>query len=269
MYLKKERTILALPQRYLIFLDEVGVPSFHRDINIYKNPSVYPILTITALIISRKIYGGILMKDIDDIKQDLFGSKNICFHSREIRRKDGIFKIFINDEKYLLFKKRMDDAFEKSSIVIISSSIDKLKLLKKAQIYEKTTGQRYDFGDLYLKCVGFVIERVGHFLSSDDGKVIFESRGKKESKRIQAILSDAKKSGTFYCPRNRFKNIDEEILFFDKKDNINGLQAVDYCAYPFSRHAKNSSDTNNKFFDFLRQFIYKGDYREYGLKEWP
>ena len=99
--------------------------------------------------------------------------------------------------------------------------------------------------------------------------MIFEIRGKKESRRIQAVLTDAKQSGTFYCPRQRFTNIADEFFFFTKADNINGLQLVDYCTYPFARHAKNKFDPDNKFFDILRGYIYKGDYGEYGLKEWP
>ena len=82
-------------------------------------------------------------------------------------------------------------------------------------------------------------------------------------------MSDAKLNGTFYCPKERFKNIDDDILFFNKKDNINGLQLADYCTYSFSRHTKNPKDIDNKFFDFLRKFVYKGNFGEYGLKEWP
>lgn len=268
-YLEKEKILFDLPQRYLVFLDEVGVPEFHRDIKMYKDPRVYPVLTISAIIVSKRIYQGIMMPDLDSMKQRFFSSKGIYFHSREIRRKDGIFKIFINDEKYEEFKTCMDDTLGKSSITIVSASINKMKLLQKAQDFEKYSSDKYNVGDLYLRCVGYVFERVGHFLSLDDGKIIFEKRGKKESKRIQAILTDAKESGTFYCKKDQFKNIDDEILFFDKKDNINGLQVADYCAYPISRHAKDPSDKDNKFFEFLSQFIYKGDYGEYGLKEWP
>ena len=268
-YDKQEKTILKLPHRYLVFLDEVGNPEFHRDIKIYQDRSVYPVLTITAAMVSRVVYGDILMPGLDEIKEYFFRNKNIYFHSREIRRKDGIFKIFLGENKYSKFKNLVDSLIERSSVVFVSSSINKLKLLEKAKKFEKSSGEKYDTGDLYLRCLGFVLERAGHFLSSDSGKIIFERRGKKESKRIQAVLDDAKRDGTFYCPKERFKNIDKEILFFDKSDNINGLQVADYCTYPFSRHAKNPKDKNNMFFDFLRKFVYQGDFGEYGLKEWP
>lgn len=268
-YNKKELEILRLPHRYLIFTDEVGDSFVHSDLKKYDDPSIFPVMTVTAVIVAKSVYQDILMPGLDEIKEYFFKDKNIYFHSREIRRKDGIFKIFLNEKLYSEFKVKMDALIDKSSITIISSSIDKIKLLKKAKEFEKMSGQKYNVGDIYLRNVGYVLERIGHFLKEDSGKVIFERRGKKENKRIQAVLTDAKKDGTFYCPKDRFQGIEGEILFFDKKDNINGLQIVDYCTYPFARHAKNPKDADNKLFDFLRKYIYKGDFLEYGLKEWP
>lgn len=209
------------------------------------------------------------MTGIDKIKEDFFQNKDIYFHSREIRRKDGIFKIFLDELLYAKFKKRMNALLKNGSITIISSSINKIKLLKKAKKFKNIAGQQYNIGDIYLRNIEYVLERLGLFLKNKTGKIVFETRGKKENKRIQAVLINAKQKGTFYYPKERFKNIDKKILFFTKNDNINGLQMADYCTYPFARHAKNDSDKNNKFFGILRKYIYKGDYGEYGLKEWP
>lgn len=269
IYNKKELKILKSSHKYLIFIDEVGDPSVHFDLKKYKNPSVFPIMTVIAIIISKVDYQNILIPRVDDIKEYFFKDKNIYFHSREIRRKDGIFKIFLNKELYFDFKIKIDSLIDKSSIIIISSSINKIKFVQKANKFKEMSGEKYNIGNIYLKNVGYILERIGHFLKDESGKIIFEKRGKKESRRIQAVLTDAKKDGTFHHSKNRFRKIDDEILFFDKKDNINGLQIADYCAYPFARHAKNKLDENNKLFDFLRKYIYEGSFKEYGLKEWP
>ena len=268
-YNKKELEILKLAHRFLIFIDEVGDPFVHSDLNIYKDPSVFPVMTVTALVVSRTVYQEILMPGLDEIKQDFFNNKDIYFHSREIRRKDGIFKIFLDEALYSKFKDKMDRLLEKSSITIISSSINKVKFVEKVEEFQIQAGTPYNIGNMYLRNIDYVLERLGHFLQGESGKIIFEIRGKKESKRIQGVLAEAKQNGTFYCPKETFKGIADKILFFTKKDNINGLQVVDYCTYPFARHAKNSMDTDNKFFDILRRYIYKGDFGEYGLKEWP
>lgn len=266
---KNELRICELSEDYLVFIDETGDPFVHFDLKAYEDPSVFPVMTITAVIIPTTVYKKIMLSGIDAIKQKFFQDQNIYFHSREIRRKDGIYKIFLDEKIYADFKQDVDNLIRKSSIKIISSSINKMKLAKKANEFRHATGTAYNIGDVYLRNVDYVLERLGHLLKGKSAKIVFESRGKKECKKIQGVLNDAKQGGTFYCLKENFSGIDGEILFFNKKDNINGLQVVDYLVYPFARHAKNSSDADNKFFDVLRQYVYKGDYREYGLKEWP
>lgn len=268
-HLEKEKEIIDLPHEYLVFIDETGDPFFHHDISVYDNPAVFPTMTVLALIVPRVLYKEVMMPRMDDIKEKLFSKKGIHFHSREIRRKDGIYKIFLDPAVYDDFKVSMDDVLGKSSLAIVSSSINKLKLLRRTTVFREETGVPYNVGDLYLRNVDYVLERIGHFLKGKSAKIIFESRGKIESARIQGVLNEAKNNGTFYCPKERFRDIDQEILFFTKKDNINGLQMADYCVYPFARHAKDPLDKENKFFDVLRQYVYKGDHSEYGLKEWP
>ena len=241
----------------------------HRDIKRYDHPTVFPVMTVTALIVSSTVYRDVLVPALDEIKQQFWSTRDIHLHSNEIRRKDGIFKTLLDPDLYKIFKEKMLGTLERSSVIIISSSINKMKLLKKAEKFKATVGQEYDPGDLYMKNVDWVLERVGHFLKTDDAKIIFETRGRRESRRIQGVLTNAKKNGTFYHNKDSFKNIDDEVLFFTKEDNVNGIQMADYCTYPFARHAKDPKDVDNKLFELLRPYIYKGDYSEYGLKEWP
>ena len=264
----KEEEIYKVSERYLVFIDETGDPFVHKDISRYEHPTVFPVLTITALIVPSSTYKDIFVPLVDEIKQRFWNTRDIYLHSNEIRRKDGIFKVFLNEECYKNFKEMMVGVLEKSSVNIISSSINKKRLLKKMQKYKEKTGQDYDFGDLYLRNTDWVLERLGHFIKNDSAKIIFETRGKKESRRIQGVLTEAKKNGTFYNQKSRFKNISDEILFFTKKDNVNGLQMADYCTYPFARHAKDEAE-DNILFDLLRPHIHPGDFGEYGLKEWP
>ena len=264
----KDEEVCAVKERYLAFIDETGDPFVHKDRTRYNDPTVFPVLTVSALIVSTTVYKEVLRPAIDDIKEHFWGTRNIHFHSNEIRRKDGIFKVLLDPTKYGEFKQMMTDALEKSSITLISSSINKLKLLDKAEKFKATTGNEYNFGDLYLRNVEWVLERIGHFIKDDTVRVVFETRGNKESRRIQGVLTTVKQQGTFYNQKERFKNIHGDILFFTKENNVNGVQMADYCTYPFARHTKNDWD-DNKLFDLLRPFIYQGDYGEYGLKEWP
>ena len=108
-HLEKEKIILEMPERYLIFLDEVGDPYVHWSPNLYRNPSLFPVMTVTAVIVTRATYESVLMPGLDEIKGYFFKSEDIYFHSREIRRKDGIFKIFLDEKVYFEFKQCMNN----------------------------------------------------------------------------------------------------------------------------------------------------------------
>ena len=263
MHNKKEKEISSLKTDYLVFVDECGDPCLHESLETYTNPSIPPIMTLVAVIVSTDSYRNIMMPQVNDIKNYFFGTENICFHSSKIRRKDGIFKEFLNPNTYNEFKLRMNNVLKHSSIQIVSCSIDKRKL------YIPKVGGGSGIGDLYLKNTEYVLERVGHFLGDSRGKIIFETVGKRESRRIRSVLARIKGGGNNYNSPRTFRGINKEILFFTKEENINGLQIADYCAYPFFRHAKDGDSDENKFFDILKPYIHKGDYGDYGFKEWP
>ncbi|MBU6388996.1 DUF3800 domain-containing protein [Patescibacteria group bacterium] len=263
-----ERALTELPDDFLIFIDEVGDPFLHRDRTRYDDPTVFPVMTVVAVAIEQSVYASDTVPRVNALKEKLFGTTSSHLHSREIRRKEGGFKVLLDAGIYESFKREMDNILLESRATLISSSINKLILLDRIERFERESSQPYNLGDIYLRNVDFVLERLGHFLKARSGQIVFETRGRSESRRVQGVLIDAKQKGTFYFSPERFGAIREEIRFFSKKDNIVGLQLADYCAYPFARHARNGGDKDNKFFDFLRQFIYKGGSGEYGLKEW-
>ena len=209
----REQEIYALKERYLVFIDESGDPFIHENISAYDDPSISPVITITALIVKSTVYKEVFVPAVDEIKQEFWGRRDIHFHSHEIRRKDGIFKILLDAEKYESFKQKMLGVFEKSSVTFISSSINKIKALKKVENFKVKTGNDYNIGDLYLINVNWIFERLGHFIGDDTAKIIFETRGRKESKRIQGVLMETKKNGTFYHSKERhvFLGIDNFV----------------------------------------------------------
>lgn len=261
----------SIDSDYFIFIDETGDKKFHKDISIYDSPSVFPVSTVTAVLISKESYLNITVPEIKKLKIKYFGDERVVLHSNDIRNKNKAFKVFINEELYSEFKKDIINIFEKSEISIISSSINKIKLLNKYLEY-KSKGSEYNPGDLYIKNIEFLSERICHFLKSKKskrGQLVFEAQGKKESNDIRTLFEDLRKDGSSYMNKDNFVSINKEILFFKKDDHISGVEVADYCVYPFSRHAKNNNDTNNILFSILKRFVYSGDYGSYGLKEWP
>jgi hypothetical protein len=133
----RENEICAVEERYPAFIDETGDPFIHKDPARYNDPTVFPVLTVSALVVSTTVYKEVLRPAIDDIKMHFWATRDIHLHSNEIRRKDGIFKVLLDPVKYDEFKHMMLAALEKSSITIISSSINKMKLLEKAEIFKQ------------------------------------------------------------------------------------------------------------------------------------
>jgi hypothetical protein len=153
---KTEEEIYKVSDRYLVFIDETGDSFVHNDLSKYDDPTVFPVMTITALIIKASVYKDIFVPSLDDIKQKFWNSREVHFHSNEIRRKDGIFKVLIDETKYRDFKISMTKILENSSVTIVSSSINKKRLLNKVEKFKAETGSEYDMGDLYLTNVSWV-----------------------------------------------------------------------------------------------------------------
>jgi len=266
--MENENNIVNLKEEYLIFLDESGDSKLHEDLDIYKNPSVYPVFTITALILKRSDYDTLLLPKILTLKRDFFGDDTVILHSNEIRRKDRAFKVFLNNDIYSQFKEKIAKVLDDSNITIVSSSIKKDKLLERSKKFDIVGG--YNFGNIYLRNFEFVLERIAHFLNQNSatGKLIFETVGKNESKKIQNTLNSLKDGGTMYHNSSTFEKIDKEILFYAKKDVVNGLQVADYIVYPFAKYAKDFTE-DNALYKILLKYIHKNERSMYGLKVWP
>lgn len=262
MYNLKEKAILNLPHDYFVFIDENGNSAFHIDPKVYDNPSISAIFTLTALIVPNNAYRDIMMPRIDDIKQEFFNNKDIYFHSHSIRRNIGPFKIFLNKHQYGQFKARMDSVIQESAPTFVSFSIDKRLLIDMFLSYQDSVGAKVYLNDMvYLMEFVGLLDLMKQFLGSRTAKIIFETIGKRESKRIQSVLH-------YQVDNNLTETgVDRDVLFFTKQDNINGLQMVDYCSYPFFRHANNNNDPDNKFFDVLEPYVYK-DHSSSGIREW-
>lgn len=268
-YISKENELTAEVADYFAFIDETGDSKFHTDISIYNSPTVFPVSTVTAVIIEKDNYINLTLPEMNLLKMKYFNTLNVVLHSNDLRNKNGIFKVFLDENLYNNFKQDIIEVFRKSNVLIVSSSINKIKLLEKFNFY-KSQGSIYNPGDLYIKNIEFILERIGHFSRGRKIKLIFEAQGKRENKKVKTLLNDIENNGTFYFSKDRFNHIDKNVIFYKKSDHVNGIEIADYCVYPFSRHSKNKDDTDNKLFHILlKEFVYKGDFGNYGLKEWP
>ena len=108
------------------------------------------------------------------LKTEFWGSKEVIFHSRDIRRCEKEFQILLDLEIKKRFYDQLNSIVAESDYTIISAVIQKEEYIKK---YGR-------LGNVYAVCLSFLIERAIFFLDTKEKpielEIVVEKRGKKE-----------------------------------------------------------------------------------------
>ena len=240
--------------KYFLFLDESG------DLGLRNIDPGFPVFVLCGVIASENSYTRI-KKEMNTLKQDLWKSKNVIFHSRDIRKCNDEFKILFDLKIKEEFYNRINSIVQNSDYSIISSGIQKEKYIRS---YGKLSS------DIYEIALSFIVERTVFYLDdvADEDKsleIIIEKRGSKEDAKLNEHFNRLLSWGTGYVSANRLKNYQMKIAFEHKENNINGLQLSDLIAYPIARHVINPKRVNPAFDQFVDKFYKKNGrrYRKY------
>lgn len=192
-----------------------------------------------------------------------YGKQKVCFHSREIRMKEGPFSI--NAINYKEFMVDLSYYMSQLETKIFSSFINKDLHFK----YYKTNAQSpYDLS------LTFILERiVGRFLKDTDQLIIIlESRGKYEDKLIHSKILELLNFGTYFVSYRQFSIV--KGVYFNTKRTKNGdktyygLEIADLCSYPIYKYCKNH--IKDKSFLLIETKIYGyPNYQGKGVKRFP
>ena len=242
---------------YNLFIDESGD---HGLSNLNPN---FPLFLLCGIVISSEEY-ELLRPDFNAIKQSIWQSENVIFHSRDIRKCEKEFKYLFDLALKASFYQQLDNVIASRNYSIITSAIKKDSYIKK---YGRISDDVYEIG------LSFIIERAIFFL--DDLKIkisglniIIEKRGKKEDKKLEEHFQRILSRGTGYIKPERIQAYKLSIQFKAKKENINGLQLADLIAYPIARYVLEPYRVNPSFEVFEHKFYSKNGKR-YGLKIFP
>jgi Protein of unknown function (DUF3800) len=182
------------------------------------------------------------------------------FHSRDIRKKLGHFKIFTDKLKNKEFMENINTHFTSSTITLIAAAIDK-----------KAHGRKYAFpANPYSLSLAFCLERIYACLKErgEIGKTmfcIFEERGATEDQEL-ALRFEKICSG-----ENQWGKLPFRMVFANKQQNMPGLQIADLAAYPIARHVIDRNKPNPAF-DVLEPKFRRsprGVIHGWGLKIFP
>jgi hypothetical protein len=110
--------------KYYVFIDESGD---HGLKNIDKN---FPVFVLCGIVFSEYQFIKFNTK-MDKLKMDLWNSKQVIFHSRDIRKCEKEFQILFDLKKKEYFYNEINSIIESSDFTVISSVINKDDYIKK------------------------------------------------------------------------------------------------------------------------------------------
>ncbi|MBN1160638.1 MAG: DUF3800 domain-containing protein [Dehalococcoidales bacterium] len=238
---------------YTLYLDESGdwgYPNFSPR---------KPILCMCGCIVDEEYYYKNVIPTIKGLKRKTF-RKDVVFHRYKICQRMGDFSILKSETNVEAFIRKFSQYIAESDIQLLISAINKTD-------YYSTYGQRriddYLPKDIYSIIITFIIERFVLFLKQhkSDGKIIAESRGKKEDQTIQYWYSLLLHNGTRFIHGWQFRDVLPNAIEFRKKsENIEGLQISDWIASPISKiieYPDMSKDTHGEW-ELYKEKIWLG-----------
>lgn len=244
--------------KWRFFLDETG------DHGLGFIDSDFPIFLLAGCLIKESDY-GVFNTQFDELKTKYFGTTEIIMHSRDIRKHNDGFAALFNLGIKQAFYEDLNAIIENTPFTIIGAGVDKVKHVKE---YGKAARNPYEIS------LGFVLERLIFYLDEVDDvatvDIQIEKRGSKEDVGLLSHYNSLYDRGTYYVKAERLQNKINMFDFVAKRDNINGSQLADLCAYPLARHCLNSN-VPNLTFDIIKPKIKSknGKYMNYGLKLFP
>lgn len=237
---------------YVVFVDESG------DQSMTKVDSGYPIFVLAFRIFEKQYYCNDIVPRVLNFKMKFFGSEIPILHEHEMRKSENAFNLLLDETIRNEFYSDLNEIMTQANYQIISSLIDK----NRYQLLPYQT-------NIYSMSARFGIERVLWEMKSRNqaGKripIIFESRGKREDKRLMEALDHI-------CSSVPGAAEMFDVQCVSKKCNCIGLQFSDMVARPIGMHYLKPGQ-NNRAWNMLEPKFRKSAYGKmlgYGLKIYP
>lgn len=215
--------------KYYLFIDECG------DHNLAKYDPGFPVFTLCGILVSRQSLNA-LNKAFEELKIEIFGTKDIVIHSVDIRKWRGPFSVLADEALRMRFFEGIGKILSRSkAYVIVSCTILKEQLTKFCV--------RGEEDDVYGLSLSYLIERSIFCVDNEikgsalpEISTVVERRGKKEDNKLLNYYNSLRNRGTKWVAADRLRSRISDFCFKNKKDNIIGLQIADLIAYPVTVH---------------------------------
>jgi hypothetical protein len=193
---------------------------------------------------------------IKAFKREIFGNDQVVLHSHKIGKKLTPFECLKDPEREKVFIEEFNKLVLDLDFVFIS------RVIKKDRLVAQYVNPYPPYG----LAITLIMESFANYLyrTKEKGKIVIESRGKKEDSEIIEVYNRILKYGTQYLTAEQFQRDTLGLQFRAKKDNINGLQISDMCIYPVTAAVTRGNYQRKDFKIVERKF---DDY--HGLKVFP
>jgi len=153
---------------YIIYVDESGDHSLT-----YINPE-YPVFVLAFCIFKVSEYTSRIVPSIQDFKFQFFGHDMVILHEREIRKREGRFKMLFDSEVRAAFYENLNRAIDEAAFKVVACEIDKHNY--------RNTGYKAD--GPYRVAMEFGLERAFYEI---------QAMGKRVEKRLLCLKVAVKK----------------------------------------------------------------------------
>ena len=230
-------------KKYFLFLDE----SKPNGTNIKH-------LCLGGVIIEEETYKKTIIKDINAIKNSVFGNTEVILHESELRAAKGYYSEMRKEKKRTFFWNELNRVFTTLNIKTIGAAID---IDKYRSFYEESS-----LNNEYFIVLQIVLENFIHFLQKNNalGSVFIESRNHKEDTDIRNIYYKIMANGTLYLNANSFQDkLLNNLNFVIKEDNNIGVQLADFVPGTLNRKCNGLNPKTPSIFKAIESNLYNGN----------
>ena len=244
--------MFAMP--LVVYLDETG------DHSLDSIDAGYPLFGVVVLVCQEEKYCQQIVPSVYRFKFEHFGHEGVVLHSRDIRRAQGDFLFLRDASRRQPFYDGLNGIMRDNRYVLMGMFID--KIAHKAKYGPNAH-------DPYGLALTFTLERLLFMLEGarqEKVRVIAEARGKEEDNSLRAVFERVTGYGTSHVKGQRFRRVEFNLEFYEKKANLVGMQMADLAAYPIARHLLDSVKSHPSY-PIVKPKIRRGMGR--GLKVFP